>query len=221
MRAVRLWIKKEGRAKYISHLDMNRCFTRAVRRAKLPVWYTEGFNPHPYLNFLTPLSLGQESDGEPLDIRLEDDTPNDAVTLRLNAVLPEGVSVTRTEDAVRKAADIAFASYTIVFVTDSEDNAIAFCAAAEKAMRQGGLTAEKMGKQGRRKVAKQVDVSGKVRAFDFAVQNELVYLHATLHAGTDMLNPALLTDALQTALGMDHLVRIRRNAFYTADMQIF
>ena len=113
MRAVRLWIKKEGRAKYISHLDMNRCFTRAVRRAGLALWYTEGFNPHPYLNFLTPLSLGQESDGEPLDIRMEDDLSNAEITRRMNAVLPEGLRVVRTEDAVFKAADIACAAYTI------------------------------------------------------------------------------------------------------------
>ena len=217
MRAVRLWIKKEGRAKYISHLDMNRCFTRAVRRAKLAVWYTEGYNPHPYLNFLTPLSLGQESDGEPLDIRIEDDTSNEEITRRLNDVLPEGISVVRTQDAVHKAADIAFASYTITFETDDADQAQAFCAAADEALRQGALTAEKTGKQGRHKVVRQVNVCEKVRAFDFAARDNFVTLHAVLRAGSDMLNPVLLTDALQSKLGTDHFVRIRRNVFLQAD----
>ena len=221
MRAVRLWIKKEGRAKYISHLDMNRCFTRAVRRANLCVWYTEGFNPHPYLNFLTPLSLGQESDGEPLDIRMEDDTDNDEIGRRLNEALPEGVRVVRVEDAVSKAADIAFASYTITFETDDEAAASAFCAAARQAMERGELVAEKMGKQGRHKVAKQIDVCTKVQSFSFSVQGRLAVLQTVLHAGNDMLNPTLLTTALQTALGTDAFVRIRRNTFLKADGTAF
>ena len=221
MRAVRLWIKKEGRAKYISHLDMNRCFTRAVRRANLHVWYTEGFNPHPYLNFLTPLSLGQESDGEPLDLRMEDDMPNEEIGPRMNDVLPEGISVVRVEDAVSKAADIAFASYTITFEADTVDAAAAFCAAADAAMQSGTLTAEKMGKQGRHKVAKQVNVCEKVKSYAFSAQDHLAVLQAVLHAGNDMLNPTLLTDALQKALETDCFVRIRRRAFFKADGSLF
>ena len=70
MKSVRIWFKKAGLAVYISHLDMNRCFSRAVIRARLPLWYTEGFNPKPYLNFLAPLPLGQVGLLEPLDIRI-------------------------------------------------------------------------------------------------------------------------------------------------------
>ena len=217
MRAVRLWIKKEGKAKYISHLDMNRCFTRAVRRAKLNLWYTEGFNPHPYLYFLAPLSLGQESDGEPLDIRMEDDTPNEEICRRMNDVLPEGVSVARVEDAVAGVSDIAYASYTITFETDSAEAAAAFCAAADGVMRQGGLTAEKMGKQGRHKVVKQVDVCAKVKSFAFTTKDNCVALETVLQAGNDMLNPTLLTDALQKALDTAFFVRIRRRAFLRQD----
>ena len=51
MQCVRIWFRKTGRVKYVSHLDIMRCMTRAVRRAQIPLWYTEGFNPHPYLNF--------------------------------------------------------------------------------------------------------------------------------------------------------------------------
>ena len=221
MRAVRLWIKKEGRAKYISHLDMNRCFTRAVRRADLRLWYTEGFNPHPYLNFLAPLSLGQESDGEPLDIRMEDDTDNETIRDRMNAVLPEGLSVVRVEDAVSKASDIAFASYTITFETASAGEAAAVCEAARQAMARGDLVATKLGKQGRHKVEKPVDVCAKVRHYAFSAENDRVVLRAMLRAGNDMLNPVLLASALQAALGTDAFVRIRRNAFWKSDETVF
>lgn len=221
MRAVRLWIKKEGRAKYVSHLDMNRCFTRAVRRAGLNIWYTEGFNPHPYLNFLTPLSLGQESDGEPLDIRMEDDTGDDEIRARLNGALPEGVSVVRVHDAVRKANEITYAGYTIRIDLGSADAAEAFCTKARALLEGGELTAEKPGKQGHRKVMKQVRLCDKIRDVQLSADGGCAVMEAVLNAGNDMLNPALLADALQKAVGTDGLVRIRRHAFFCADMTPF
>ena len=59
--------------RFISHLDMTRFMARVIRRAELPVWYTEGFNPHLYMTFALPLSLGFESEYEVVDIRLLDD----------------------------------------------------------------------------------------------------------------------------------------------------
>ena len=49
MRDVRIRFAKTGKAKYISHLDLTRCFARAIFRAKIPLWFTEGFNPRPYM----------------------------------------------------------------------------------------------------------------------------------------------------------------------------
>lgn len=78
---VRLWLSKQGRIKYVSHLDMFRLMQRAVRRAEIPLWYTEGFNPHPYISFLLALSLGTEGLREPVDIRIVDDmTPEEIKT---------------------------------------------------------------------------------------------------------------------------------------------
>ena len=93
MKSVRIWFKKSGLAVYISHLDMNRCMTRAVRRAEIPLWYTEGFNPHPYMTFLMPLPLGQAGLREPLDIRIEEDMPFEEIKSRLNSVMPEGIEI--------------------------------------------------------------------------------------------------------------------------------
>ena len=67
---VRVWFSKTGTARYISHLDLNRCMSRAFHKAKLPLWYTEGFNPHVFLTFAAPLSLGFEGRHESMDIRL-------------------------------------------------------------------------------------------------------------------------------------------------------
>ena len=71
---IRLGFSKTDRAAYISHLDCNRLFQRAFKRSGLPVWYTQGFNPHVYLTFPLPLSLGTESLCETVDFRLTEET---------------------------------------------------------------------------------------------------------------------------------------------------
>ena len=58
MKNVRIWFKKDYECRYISHLDLNRCMLRALHKSKIPVWHTEGFNPHPFATFPLPLSLG-------------------------------------------------------------------------------------------------------------------------------------------------------------------
>lgn len=99
--AIRIKFKKFGGLKYISHLDLQRAVLRFIKRAKLPIRYTEGFNPHPKIVFALTLSVGTESDCELVDIYLARDpkdpetptiTPDDFVT-RLNTVLPLGLEI--------------------------------------------------------------------------------------------------------------------------------
>ena len=62
MRNVRVFFTKHGRMKFASHLDMNRLMTRLIRLSNIPIWYTEGFNQHPYITFALPLSLDHLSE---------------------------------------------------------------------------------------------------------------------------------------------------------------
>lgn len=113
MEPMRVFYQKTDTAKYISHLDINRCFQRAMRRAGIPLWYTEGFNPHAYLTFPLPLALGYESICECVDFRLlEPMAPNEIVD-RLNGVLPMGLRAYAAAKPVHKAADIASAAYEV------------------------------------------------------------------------------------------------------------
>ena len=73
MKNVRIWFKKDFECRYISHLDLNRCMLRALHKSKIPVWHTEGFNPHPFATFPLPLSLGFRGVNECMDIKLEED----------------------------------------------------------------------------------------------------------------------------------------------------
>ena len=72
---VRAVFAKRGRAKYISHLDLNRCMQRVFKRSGIPIWYTEGFNPHIYITFALPLSLGYESGVEIMDFNITEGIP--------------------------------------------------------------------------------------------------------------------------------------------------
>ncbi len=85
--------ERDQRVKYVSHLDFVRMFGRALRRAHLPIAFSEGFNPHPLLTFALPLSVGYTSECEILEIVLTESVPSEEIVERLNAVLPEGVKI--------------------------------------------------------------------------------------------------------------------------------
>ena len=90
---VRLVVAKEGRSAYISHLDTMRTLQRALARADLTLKHTGGFHQRVFLSLVRPLSLGYESDGELCDIVLANRCDLTELPARLNAVLPEGLSV--------------------------------------------------------------------------------------------------------------------------------
>lgn len=115
MREVRLLFSKTDRCKYISHLDINRCMSRALTRAQIPLWYTEGFNPHPYMSFSLPLPLGVESMCESLEIRITGDISNSEIKDKLNAVLPTGIRIVDVYDDFRDCSEIAFSDYVFKY----------------------------------------------------------------------------------------------------------
>ena len=93
MKSVRIWYRKEGAAKYMSHLDLVRVMGRVFHRAGIPLWYTEGFNPHPFMTFALPLSLGTVGLRETMDIKLEDEISREAILEKMNPCMPDGITV--------------------------------------------------------------------------------------------------------------------------------
>ena len=75
MITVRISFEKKNEASYISLLDLQRVMQRVLKRSGLPVWHTLGFNPHIYMTFACPLSLGQESECECVDVKTEAEKP--------------------------------------------------------------------------------------------------------------------------------------------------
>ena len=96
-RKFRMCYNKIGYGRYISHLDLIRVFERTCRRAKIPVLYSEGFNPHPKFSFAPPLTLGFSSESEYMDMEIENNFNGDLKTL-FNEHLPEGIIISEIKE---------------------------------------------------------------------------------------------------------------------------
>ena len=91
---IRIKYTKGEEVRFISHLDHIRVLERAVRRAELPIVYSQGFNPRPRISYLTKaLKVGEASNSCEADLQLEQHLKPEEVRSRLNRVLPKGFDV--------------------------------------------------------------------------------------------------------------------------------
>lgn len=90
---LRIQFTKEEPVRYISHLDLARAFERALRRAKLPLALSEGFNPHIKVAYASALSVGVTSSSEFVDIELRETLPEDTAVTALKQQLPAGFHI--------------------------------------------------------------------------------------------------------------------------------
>lgn len=93
MQKIRVKFSKKGEAKYISHLELIVMFNRALRRAKIPMAYSQGFNPHPKMSFGPPLAVGFESEAELVDIELTIYSELSTMIKNLSREMPPGINL--------------------------------------------------------------------------------------------------------------------------------
>ncbi len=217
MLRLRATFEKTGRAKYISHLDLNRCMLRVFRRSKLPVWYTEGFNPHPYYSFALALSLGFESRCEIMDFNITDDNmPLEEIRDRLNAVMPEGMGIVDIALQQKKITAIAKAEYS--FSLASEDSAELF-EAVRQLMEQPKILIEKKTKKG----MKTVDLKPDMEILGCELNGGSVDIVMRLPAGTQTnYNPMLFVEALKKSCSVTfETANIRRTKILCGNNEKF
>lgn len=191
----RLLFSKTGRAKYISHLDLMRTFQRAFQRADLTIKHTEGFNPHPFISILLPLSLGYSSQCEILEFQLLEEIPCEQVPARLNAVLPEGIFVENCYEGGRKAKELALVDYC---VTMEYENGLPEGAAAAWNELLGREKLEVVKKSKKSKTGETVvDIIPLVKSFGVTEENDCIILNTVICAQNPGLNPQLLLTALE------------------------
>lgn len=115
---IRISFSKSSLAAYISHLDMMRCMSRLFSRANVPIWFTQGFNPHPYMVFSAALPIGISGDNEMLDIKLTENCDFEVLRNRMNEEAPSGVLFNKIYEAERSFSEISSALYTISVPAD-------------------------------------------------------------------------------------------------------
>ena len=219
MRNVRIWFVKDFECRYISHLDLNRTMLRALHKSKLPIWHTEGFNPHPFATFPLPLSLGFRGVNECMDVKLEDDNYSlEEIIPKLNDCLPRGIRVFDATEAVMKAGKVAFASFTIKLSGDKLPSG-KICSQIKELLSQDKIEIEKKTKQ---KGYKTVDIEPGIKSYTLTEKFDFAQLDVTLSAGSsDNVNPNLLITALQNNTSAEYDVDITRNDLFDAETRPF
>lgn len=115
---LRFKFKKHGSLQYISHLDLVRTMHKVIVRAKLPLWYTEGFNPKPKMIFAAPLSIGTESDCEYMDLRMSEYIDPSEAMARINANMTSEMRIVESYYPESKFTDLKWMSYRITVGSD-------------------------------------------------------------------------------------------------------
>ena len=207
MNNVRIFFSKTGRAIYISHLDLYRVFQRAVKRCKLPVWETQGFNPHIYITFALPLALGTEGICESLDTKLTEDISFDEICERLNSALPRDIRVLSAAEPVYKNTDIEKSEYEIRISTDWDKLSEFF--AQEK------IITEKKTKKG----ISEVDLKPVIEIIEM---ND-GFIRMRLPSGTQTnINANLVFEAFEKQYNIEiDTLNIKRTAVYCQNGEIF
>jgi radical SAM-linked protein len=90
---VRITFSKQGALRYTGHLDLHRLWERAMRRADLPLSYSQGFHPQPKISLGSALPLGFSSRGEVLDVRFNEEIPTNEIAARLKDSLPPDIQI--------------------------------------------------------------------------------------------------------------------------------
>ena len=218
MDRIRLLFEKKGRAVYISHLDLMRTLQRAFARADLPLLYSEGFNPHPQISILLPLSVGAASECEILEFRLKNYVNLNEIAERLNPALPEGVRVLSAYEAQEK---VKFLKYLRIEGRLEYDNS----APSEKAEQLSSFFAQKeiVIIKRTKKGEGESDIAPAIKEISFKAAENYVNLNALISAQEPTLNPENLINALRQLapkLAPD-FAQFTRLEVYHENMEIF
>lgn len=172
---------------------------RAVHKSKIPVWHTEGFNPHPFITFALPLSLGFRGERETMDMRLTENFDFSEIAERLNSCLPKGIRVFDVTEPVLKPNKIAFALFDIKLTADSVSPKQLY-SELNNLFSKEEILVDKKTKSG----VKEVNIKYYLSDYALSSNDEYVHLSIKLPAGSkENVNPTLIINASEKYLGKE------------------
>lgn len=194
----------------MSHLDMMRAFSRAVFASDLPIWFTEGFHPHPHIVFGQPLPLGMAGKNEFADLKSDSEIPPEIIIERLNRFLPDGIKVVSAGEPVYKPKEIMTASFT----TETD---ISYADKFESMWDKESIIVYKKSKRG----LKEIDLKKEIISLEIKKEDKLI-INTLMPCTVDgAVTPAQLVSAFNEYTGEEIFTRHSRNGFYLEDMTPF
>lgn len=214
---VRIRFSKEGSLKFIGHLDVMRYFQKLMRRADIPISYSEGFSPHQIMSFAMPLGIGDESIGEYVDIDIYEPISSKEAINRLNEKSVPEIQVLSFKEipdtkATNAMSSITAAEYEICF-RDEVDMNFDLSQKMTELMNQQQINVVKQSK----KTTSELDI--KPFIYKYNVENNSVRL--LVSCGSVMnIKPELVMKALFEFAGEEfdeYYLLIKRLEMYTGD----
>ena len=201
MEKLQILYSKCKEAVYLSHLDVMRVFEQAISRAGIPILFSNGFNPRPELVFAHPLSVGIESTGEILELKLSEKVDVSFLVKQLNRVLPSGLTVLSAEyikpDSKSIMARVYAATYIITLLyeenrfknmtkKEQEDIKYEYKKKMEDYLEQKNILVLKKSKNR----MERIDIKQQIITYDFTLDNSL---EITVLAGSKSnLKPSMI-----------------------------
>jgi len=210
---------KEGRAVYISHLDLLRTFQRVFLREGLVLRHSQGFHPHPIISFALPLPVGQASGCEVLDFEVNGDLDGSGLPEALNRYMPEGIRAVDCYVPVQPVRELARLRCQVKFLYDNgvpggaEDDI--------RGLLGGGSVV--IQKRTKHKALADVDIRPLLHRVEISETPGLLTLDVIVSAQNPGLNPALLATAVEVHLPQckPDFVQVRRLELLTQNGEPF
>lgn len=209
----RIKFTKTGNMIFIGHLDLLKFFQRTIKRAKLPIAYSLGFNPHQLITFAIPLSLGVSSVGEYVDMQFTTEMDCNEIVDRLNETMPLGIKIlsARKLDEGEKtcAAAVEIGSYEVTLPERYEN--------LEKAV-NAILSAEEINVE--RIVKKKTKITN-IRPLIYSLNSEDNIINTVIATGSQgNLKIEILLEELYKAMEQEYIpykINIERHELYTTE----
>lgn len=223
---VRALFTKKNYLKYISHLDLARLFHRSFHRSQIAIKYSQGFNPHPKFSIASPLSLGIESEGEYIDVDLDNNILIEDFIERMNKALPEDIQIIKAvylEKNDSMTSNINWAFYEIKFQAFEYINLDDIKVKVNQWVKKDEILITKLKKKGKQKVQVEVNIIsliGNVVVKDID-EDKFIEINALLRTGEDgNLKPIdfieVMNNELKLNIDMDS-VMLKRLALFAED----
>jgi radical SAM-linked protein len=220
----RLEFEKTTEGRYISHLELLRAWERALRRAEIPIAFSEGFNPHPKMSFASALAVGVTSEQEYMEIEVKEELSAEDLHTRLNDQLPKALVVKRvvklTEKQPALMAVIKAATYLIRFELLEPYTLDELQSKLDEFLAKESLIIQKESKKGKYPKQKDKELRSGIIALKLleVVKNEAM-IELTVQSGSEgNIRPEEVLLALKEimALNIDvELANIHRKGLYT------